>query len=47
MLGRIVVVLWAALLASMLNANGASAEAGAALVLEQSGTTVPALAPLQ
>jgi hypothetical protein len=45
MRGRTVVALWGALLASMLNANSASAEAGAALVLEQSGTTVPALAP--
>lgn len=45
MLGQTVIALWAALLASMLNANGASAEGGAALVLEQSGTTVPALAP--
>jgi hypothetical protein len=45
MLGRTVVAVWGALLAAMLNANSASGEAGAALVLEQSGTTVPALAP--
>jgi hypothetical protein len=45
MLGRTVVAVWGALLASMLTATGASGEAGAALVLEQSGTTVPALAP--
>lgn len=45
MLGRTVVTFWGALLASMLNANSASGQAGTALVLEQSGTTVPALAP--
>lgn len=44
MLGRTVVALWGAFLASMLNTNSASGEAGTALVLEQSGTTVPALA---
>lgn len=45
MLGRTVVALSGVLLASMLNANSASGQAGSALVLEQSGTTVPALAP--